>query len=95
MSMKSFKLALFFVILAIEACYGDSLSNEQLTKDQVITIVPCQTKQDCIRNIRFMKCGPSVVFCYEGYCACKHLNKESGHSFSEDPMTKTGMDRST
>lgn len=54
------------------------MSNEQLTKDQVITIVPCQTKQDCIRNIRFMKCGPSVVFCYEGYCACKHLNKESG-----------------
>lgn len=52
---------------------------EENTKDGVITITPCKTKQDCIRNIGSIGCGPSVVTCFEGYCRCNHI---SGIQFS-------------
>jgi len=70
----------FLYIPIIKTCnyfIGHSISMESVTKDDAIVVCPCQTKKDCLRNIRSLPCGPSVVTCFEGYCRCNH-NQKSG-----------------
>ncbi|ESW25237.1 hypothetical protein PHAVU_003G018900 [Phaseolus vulgaris] len=72
MSKKSLVLAVVFVILAMEVCVGHSFSMEENTEGSDIVVVACQTKQDCLKNIRALPCGASVVKCSDGYCVCNH-----------------------
>ncbi|BAT98874.1 hypothetical protein VIGAN_10023200 [Vigna angularis var. angularis] len=95
MSKNSFILAFLFVILAIEVYYGHSFSMETNRKDGVIVVCPCQTKKDCLRNIRSLPCGPSVVYCFEGYCRCNHINQKSGNLFPREPIGEAGVNDST
>jgi len=60
-------------------CIGYSVSTETKTQEgDNIVVVSCKTKQDCLRNIRALPCGPSIVSCSAGYCVCNHKNEESG-----------------
>ncbi|QCD89550.1 hypothetical protein DEO72_LG4g496 [Vigna unguiculata] len=67
---------------------------ESVTKDDAIVVCPCQTKKDCLRNIRSLPCGPSVVTCFEGYCRCNH-NQKSDNLFPREPIGEAGVNDST
>ncbi|KAL9324897.1 hypothetical protein ACSQ67_005542 [Phaseolus vulgaris] len=41
----------------------NSFSMEENTRGSDIVVVACQTKQDCLKNIRALPCGASVVKC--------------------------------
>jgi len=56
---------------------GYSFSKEP-NKGNDVVIAPCQSKKDCLRNIRFLPCNASVVKCINGICACNPKNENPG-----------------
>jgi len=50
-------------------------------KGSDIVVVACQSKKDCLRNIRALPCSASVVKCINGYCSCNRKNENSGILF--------------